>query len=82
MDGKLVNVVKVTVLAYNTGTGWAPVPEQRRNTPSSHRPTSKRSGFGQAFSAASNASALRVADPGIVRPFLISTATSVTSRLF
>ncbi len=27
MDGKLVNVVKVTVLAYNTGTGWAPVPE-------------------------------------------------------
>ena len=27
MDGKLVNVVKVTVLAYNTGAGWAPVPE-------------------------------------------------------
>jgi hypothetical protein len=27
MDGKLVNVVKVTVLAYNTGAGWSPVPE-------------------------------------------------------
>ena len=27
MDGKLVNVVKVTVLAYNNGAGWAPVPE-------------------------------------------------------
>ena len=27
MDGKLVNVVKVTVLAYNNGTGWSPVPE-------------------------------------------------------
>jgi hypothetical protein len=27
MDGKLVNVVKVTVLAYNTDAGWAPVPE-------------------------------------------------------
>ena len=27
MDGKLVNVVKVMVLAYNTGAGWSPVPE-------------------------------------------------------
>ena len=27
MDGRLVNVVKVTVLAYNTGAGWSPVPE-------------------------------------------------------
>ena len=27
MDGKLVKVVKVTVLAYNTGAGWSPVPE-------------------------------------------------------
>ena len=27
MDGKLVNVVKVTVLAYNNGAGWSPVPE-------------------------------------------------------
>jgi len=27
MDGQLVNVVKVTVLAYNNGAGWSPVPE-------------------------------------------------------
>ena len=27
MGGKFVNVVKVTVLAYNTGAGWSPVPE-------------------------------------------------------
>ena len=27
MNGKLVKVVKVTVLAYNTGAGWSPVPE-------------------------------------------------------
>ena len=27
MDGQLVRVVKVTVLAYNNGAGWSPVPE-------------------------------------------------------
>ena len=27
MDGQLVNVVKVTVLANNNGAGWSPVPE-------------------------------------------------------
>jgi len=27
MSGMLVKVVKVTVLAYNNGTGWSPVPE-------------------------------------------------------
>ena len=27
IDGKLVKVVKVTVLAYNTGAGWSPIPE-------------------------------------------------------